>query len=120
MDSLVSHATADAGNRIVLPKHLSDRISWLVGKGPVSAWAFLICPGRIRILSDEEVSHDPFLEPLKTMISQGEDPPPKSDPTAAQDLSHASDVARLVPISISLPSTGWRLAVPRSFETYLP
>lgn len=119
MDPLVSHVTVNAG-RIVFPQHLSDRLSWLTGNGPVSAWAFLICPGRIRILSDEDVMHDPILEPLRTLMLNGPDPPPRSEPTTAQDLPRAALVARLVPVSISLITTGWRLGVPRTFEAYLP
>lgn len=120
MDPLVAHVTADAGNRIVLPKKLSERIEWLIGAGPLTAWAFLLCPGRIRILSDEEVEHDPTLEPIRAMILKDGDSPPKAEPTIAQDPWYAAFIARLIPIEVSRPKTGWRLLVPRSFEAYLP
>jgi hypothetical protein len=119
MEALVAHVTADAGNRIVLPKHLCERVPWLARSSPVSAWVYLISPGRMRILSDEEVKQDPLLEPIRSLIVN-ESEPPKNGSTMAEDLTRAAFVARLVPVSLTLPSTGWRVPVPRVFETYLP
>jgi hypothetical protein len=73
----------------------------------------------MRILSNEEVEQDPLLEPIRSLVAN-EFEPSKNGPTMAEDLTRAAFVARLVPVSLTLPSTGWRVPVPKVFEAYVP
>ena len=62
MDALVAHVTFDPdGNRLQLPKHLSDRLVWLTGSETIAAWIWAVSPGRYRLLSDEQVQLYPAL-----------------------------------------------------------
>jgi hypothetical protein len=111
--------TIDVNNRIVLPKHMTDRIGWLGGSGPAKAWLLLISAGRYRLLSDEAVQADPRLEPLRFLIVEGK-PEILEEPTYAKEPNTAALVARLVPISITPPKPAWRFSKPKFMEIFAP
>jgi hypothetical protein len=112
------HTTADAYNRITLPKHFSDRISWLTGTD-VQAWLLLLASGRYRLLSDEQVQSDPQLEPVRILIVEGT-PAIAAEPSHWQNLKDAAVVARLVPISLTHSKQRWRISFPRELKALAP
>jgi hypothetical protein len=114
-----AHATADASNRILVPKNFSDRVSWMQGTQTLEGWILLIEPGRFRLLSDEEVTRDPQLEPIRSLALEGKSAV-GNEPTRAEELKLAAMVARLVPISIAHSALGWRVAFPKVFNKFAP
>jgi len=119
-DVVFANLVADSGNRILLPKYLSDRVPWLTkAKEQFFAWLYLLSSGRFRLLSDEEVSRDPTLEPVRALILES-GAPPQTKPTEADEPTSDSVAVRLARVSLSLPSTGWRLTIPRTFEVFVP
>jgi hypothetical protein len=119
LDALVAHITADFANRIALPKHLSDRIPWLMGKESIQAWLLLVTPGRFRLLSDDQVKSDPQLEPVRSLIVDGKSAV-AAEPTCSEEPTDAAIVARLVPALIAAPGPGWRISFPKAFELFVP
>jgi hypothetical protein len=107
------HRSLDPDDRITLPKHLSDQMSWMAGTN-VRAWLLLLAPGRYRLLSDEQVENDPQLEPVRLLILEGK-PAVVSEPTYSKDLKEEAIVARLVPIAVAQhkQSQCWRISLPR-------
>jgi len=118
--SLISHTTLDPdGCRIPLPKHLSDRLPWLSGSELVSAWLWMISPGRYRLLSDEQVKADPHLEPLHQFMLEKQ-LIPSPDPRVAAGVEEASVVARLQPTQLKLNKSYWRLSFPAVLDEFVP
>ena len=109
--------TVDVNNRMVLPKHITDRIGWLDGPKPIKAWLLLISAGRYRLLPDEAVQDDPKLEPLRFLILEGK-PGAVAEPTYARDPNIAALVARMLPITITPPKPAWRFSKPKSMEIF--
>jgi len=119
-DALIpAHTIADASNRIALPKHLSDRVSWIRGTESLQAWILLLTLGRYRLLSDGQVQSDPQLEPVRSLILEGT-PAGASEPTHAEEPRCAAIVARLVPTLIAPPGPGWRISFPKAFDVFVP
>jgi len=114
-----AHTTADASNRISLPKYLSGMASWIQGTQTVQGWILLLAPGRFRLLSDEQVMGDPQLEPIRLLLLEGKSAV-GNEPTRAEELRRAAMVARLVPISIAPPGPGWRVSFPKLFDEFAP
>jgi hypothetical protein len=114
-----AHVTADAYNRITVPKDLSDRISWIRGTTAIQAWILLLVPGRYRLLSDEQVESDPILEPVRSLILD-ENLISATEPTRAEDLRRAAIVARLVQATLAPPGPGWRISFPKAFNVFVP
>lgn len=112
------HMSINIDNRITLPKHFSDRLTWITGK-EVKAWLFLTEPGRHRLLSDEEVRNDPQLEPVCLLILQ-EKSAIATEPSHAERFTHSAIVARLIPITISAHQGSWRIPFPKEFKTLAP
>ncbi len=119
MDYLLAHTTADVSNRIVVPKDISDRASWMRGTQALSAWILLVEPGRFRLLSDDEVESDPQLEPIRSLLSQGA-AAVVNEPTRSEKLHLAAKVVRLAPVSIAHSKSGWRVPFPRAFDKFAP
>ena len=118
--ALVAHATFDLdGNRIPLPKHLSDRLSWLTGSEAVPAWLWMISPGRYRLLSEKQVDSDPMLQPIREFMLRQE-LIPNEDPTVSTNLQEASVVARLQPTQLKLNKAYWRLSFPAALDEFVP
>jgi hypothetical protein len=111
--------TADTYGRIVIPKQLSDAISWLTGVESATAWLFLIQVGRHRLLSDEQVQSDPLLEPVRLLIIEGR-PPEIREATFAEEPIRAAMVARLMPAVLTKPKQGWRITIPKELEVFAP
>lgn len=112
------HTKVDASNRITLPEQFSDRIPWLKN-GEVRAWLLLVAEGRYRLLSDQQLVDDPELEPVRQLILEGRTVN-TAGPTSAIDSADAAIVARLTPVTVSPPGPGWRIAIPRSLDVFLP
>jgi hypothetical protein len=109
---------ADSSNRITLPNHISERISWMTG-ADLRAWLWLVEHGRYRLLSDAQVESDPQLEPIRQLILEGTSAS-VAEPTRAQETVEAAMVARLVPISIAHPKPGWRFSLPKELDAFRP
>ena len=116
---LPAHVTADASNRIPVPKPFTDRIEWIGGPEPIQAWLLLLSPGRFRLLSDRQVKGHPHLEPVRSLITE-ENFPDLTDPTLAEEPWRAVIVAKLLPASITPPGPVWRISFPRGFEVFVP
>jgi hypothetical protein len=120
IEALVAHVTRDLdGNRIPLPKHLSDRLAWLSGSETISAWLWTISPGRYRLLSDEQAQVDPKLEFLRSLILNEESIPP-FDATSAKSPEDAALVAMLIPIQIKPSKLYWRISFPSELDEFIP
>lgn len=120
IEALVAHVTRDVdGNRIPLPKHLSDRLAWLRGTETISAWIWTISPGRYRLLSDEQTQMDPKLEFLRSLILNDESMPP-SDATSAKSSEDAAVVAMLIPVQIKPSQHYWRISFPSELDEFIP
>jgi hypothetical protein len=116
------HTKADIGNRISVPRHFSEHLPWLNGSRPIRAWLVLLSPGRIRLLSEEQVRSDPQLEPICELLLEGT-PAAICEPSSEKPLQRAAVVARLVPVSIAPPATsgpGWRISFPKVFDEFIP
>jgi|ERR1700722_9667047 len=114
-----SHVTADAYNRITVPKHLSDCVSWLNGNDTLQAWLLLMSVGRYRLLSDHQVQSDPALEPIRSLILEGKSVS-TADPMHAEEPRRAAILARLAPTAVSPPGPGWRISFPKSLGVFVP
>jgi hypothetical protein len=109
------HTKVDASNRITLPKHFSDRITWMKSD-EVKGWLFLIGEGRYRLLSDEQCLTDPELEPIRQLIVEGN----SGSAAASAKPPKSAIIARLMPVTISPPGPGWRISIPKALEAFLP
>ena len=114
------HTTADTSNRITLPRHFSEKITWLQGKEPLRGWLLLVDLGRFRLLSDQQVQNDPQLEPVRFLILEGKPPEELEPTTRAEKMERAAFIARLQPATLTPPPPGWRLAFPRTFDIFRP
>jgi hypothetical protein len=118
--ALVAHVTFDPdGNRIPLPKHLCDRLPWLSGSEPRSAWLWMISPGRYRLLSEEQVKTDPHLESLRDFMFQ-QQLVPTADPSMSKGPNETSIVARLHPTELKVNKSYWRLSFPAVLDEFIP
>ena len=113
------HTSADASNRITLPKYLSDCLPWIQGTESIEAWILLVAPGRYRLLSDEQVQNHPRLEPVRSLILERKSAS-ASEPTQAEAMGRAALVVRLLPTTITPPKPGWRIAFPKAFDPFAP
>lgn len=120
VEALVVHVTRDVdGNRIPLPKHLSDRLDWLRGSEAIPAWLWTISPGRYRLLSDEQAQVDPKLEFLRSLILN-EEPIPPSDATSAKRSEDTAVVAMFIPVQVKPSKLYWRLSFPKELDEFIP
>lgn len=105
-------------NRLTLPKHFCERLTWLTGQA-VQAWFYVLESGRCRILSDEEVQNDPRLEPLRLLAlgEQGAVPP---QPSYGKPLEDAASVAQLIPATIDLHRGSWRILLSDDLAALAP
>lgn len=117
--AIAVHQKADVSNRILIPKHLSQRIAWLNGSNSISAWLWLVSAGRYRLLSDDEVRSDIALEPLRSLLLEGKSAI-EAQSTYRDSAANASTVIRLSPINVTPPGPGWRFQFPRVFEPFIP
>jgi len=112
----VEHSPLPADNRLTLPKHFCDRLSWM--NGEVSeAWLFVLEPGRNRLLSDENVQNDPQLEPVRLLQEQTVAP---SRPSQAKPLRDAAIIAQLISVTIDLHRGSWRILIPEEMAALAP
>lgn|ERR1017187_6584478 len=120
LEALVAHVTLDLdGKRIALPKHLSDRLTWLTGSDQIAAWLWTVSPGRYRLLSDGQVQVDPNLEFLRSFIVN-EELIPSSEATMSKSSEEAAVVTRLVPVQLKSNKSYWRLSFPSALDELIP
>jgi hypothetical protein len=120
MDALVAHVTFDPdGNRLQLPKHLSDRLVWLTGSETIAAWIWAVSPGRYRLLSDEQVQLESNLDILRSIIVT-QQLTPSAGPTVAKNNNEAAVVATLIPTQLKFQRSYWRLSFPDVLEEFIP
>jgi hypothetical protein len=120
LKALVAHTSFDPdGYRIPIPKHLSDRLSWLSGSQSMAGWLWMISGGRYRLLSDEQVKADPYLDPLRTFLLE-QQLSPSVDPSASSNNEDASLIARLQPVELKLNQSYWRLSFPAVLNEFVP
>jgi hypothetical protein len=106
------------GNRINLPEPFSDYLAF-TGDQDVNAWLFLLCPGRYRLLTDQQARRDQKLEPLCSLVSEGKYEI-TADSSQAFQMTRASLAARLVLVSVHPPKPAWRFTFPKAFEPFTP
>jgi hypothetical protein len=97
--------------RIKIPKSLLPLASWITGDQPVSAWLLVGSPGRCRLLSATEVDANPNLSSLRDRIAT-ELNTPSNNALEFRDKTSVALAVRLVPVRITPPDPGWRLALP--------
>jgi hypothetical protein len=104
-------ANASSDRRISIPESYRKKIAWMNGGEPLRAWLLTLMPGRFRLLSDLEVTKDPRLAEIRTLIIDG---PIETTVQATEFLlaGRAAIIGRLVPISITAPTTSCRLVIP--------
>jgi hypothetical protein len=115
------HTKSDAG-RISVPKQFSEHVSWLTGTDTVQSWILLLNPGRYRVLSDEQVLADAYLQPIRALLLEGT-PVVPTGASSSERSENVAVVAKLVPISISPPESsgpGWRISLPKVFDEFVP
>lgn len=115
------HTKPDAG-RIAVPKHFSEHVPWMTGSTTVQAWILLLTAGRYRVLSDEQVQNDPYLQPIRLLILEGT-PVVETAPSTAEEPERVAVIAKLVPVSIAPPEPqgpGWRISLPKALEEFVP
>jgi hypothetical protein len=118
--TLFGHTTLDLdGNRIQIPKHLSDRLTWLAGAEQISAWLWIISQGRYRLLADEQVQLDPRLESLRCLILT-ERIIPSSPATEAKSADETAVVAMLFPVQLKSKDRYWKVSFPRELQEFIP
>ena len=115
-DPQVVHGPLPIDNRVTLPKHFCDRLTWITGKD-LQAWLFVVEPGRYRLLSDENVQNDPLLEPVRLLHEQAAVP---TQPSQGTPLRDAAMIARLIPISIELHRGSWRALLTEELAALAP
>ena len=117
---LLAHASFDPdGHRIPLPKYLSERLSWLTGPQPVMGWLWMIAPGRYRLLSDDQVKADPYLDSLRNFICE-QQLAPSGDPRAGANNEDASIIVRLQQVELKPNQAYWRLSFPAVLDEFVP
>ncbi len=112
----VVHLSLPADNRLTLPMHFCERLSWMTGEAP-EAWLFIAEPGRNRLLSDENVQSDPLLEPVRLLQ---EPTVAASQPSQAKPLRDAAIIAQLIPVTIDLHRGSWRILIPEEMAALAP
>lgn len=120
MEALVAHVTFDPdGNRIQLPKHFSDRLTWLSVSETTAAWIWTVSPGRYRLLSDEQVQLDSTLDLLRSIMA-AQHLAPSTSPTVARNSKDAAVVAMLIPTQLKFQRSYWRLSFPDPLKEFIP
>lgn len=108
-------------DRLTLPKHFCDRLSWLLQgtEKNVEAWIYVVEPGRFRILSDADVENDPQLEPLRAFVLQGHSLVPQG-PSRTRSAGEAASVMRLIPVAVENHRGSWRMLLPEQVAALRP
>jgi hypothetical protein len=119
--SAAIYAPLSIDDRLTLPKHFCDRLSWLLEKGEktIEAWIYVLEPGRFRLLSDTEVESDTLLEPLRTFVLDSQSLPP-TNPSTADSSQEAAAVARLIPVTVEHHRGSWRMLLPEEAAALCP
>jgi len=115
-DPQVVHSPLPTDNRLTLPKHFCDRLSWMTGDNS-EAWLFIIEPGRNRLLSEENVQSDPLLEPVRLLQ---EHTAMAASPSQAKPLRDAAIIAQLIPVTIDIHRGSWRILIPEEMAALAP
>lgn len=115
------HRTAD-GNRLDLPRQFTDFLDWLKWTPNVveiDAWLLAVDSGRYRLVSDEQVSNDEKLAPIRLLLLEG--PSENRAGISFARTSHDSaQVACLIPIKIGPHKEEWRISWPGDFDVLAP
>jgi hypothetical protein len=120
-EAAVAYASLPVDDRLSLPKHFCDRLTWLVEKieKNVEAWIYVLEPGRFRLLSNADVDIDPLLEPLRAFILQAQSLP-TTKPSTAKSSQDAAAVARLIPVTVEHHRGSWRMLLPEEAAALCP
>jgi hypothetical protein len=113
------HTSVNIDGRLTIFKQFSDQLTWIASKADVSAWLFVIEPGRYRLLSDEQVQSDPQLDLVRGLLLEGK-PSSAAVPSHLQPLREAAVVARLLPITLAEHKGSWRFPFPKELEAVGP
>jgi hypothetical protein len=106
--------TLDSSSRLTLAQWLVRRIGWIQGTESITAWLWMISPGRFRLLQDSEVAEDPQLSEIRELLNEGK-VGLKRDLTEAVADEEAAMVARLLRVTIAPNLKVWRLRLPKIF-----
>ncbi len=105
-------------SRLPLPKHLTDHIDWLVGKGDKDAWLLAIGEGRFRLLSDQQVSENVHLDGLRSLVQTGK-PEDPNESTEVFSSEESSLPVRLLQVSLKPHASGWRMSMAKDIDMFL-
>lgn len=104
--------------RIKLPQSVLPQVEWIAGKEPVNGWLLLGGPGRCRLLSATEVDSNSNFQNLRARIAL-ELNAPSTDALEFRDEVSVALTVRLMPIRITPPDPGWRLALPTAMAAIM-
>lgn len=105
------HRTAD-GNRLDLPRQFTDFLDWLKWTPNVvetDAWLLVVDSGRYRLVSDEQVSNDEKLAPIRLLLLEGPSEN-RADINFARTSPDSAQVACLIPIKVGPHKEEWRIS----------
>jgi hypothetical protein len=102
----------DKSGRVVIPQPFCDKVGWITGGSPIEAWLLMGEMGRLRLLSQEEVSGDPEIASIRSQISATADET-KGGVLDFEDAPLVALAVRLVDTLLSPPPPGWRLTLPK-------
>jgi hypothetical protein len=111
--------SVEGSKRLVIPRRVSEDISWMEGNESILAWLLVLEGGRYRLLSDEQVRTDALLEPVRSLVVAGkvEDP---VEPSFVQVADRAALAVRLLSIDIKPSNSSWRFTLPEAIWILKP
>jgi hypothetical protein len=110
MESTLAKVGKDS--RILLSTALLKRAGWAPGDAPMKGWLIVGSPGRCRLVHSSDFESDSSCLSLRNAI----DEETAREPGSLIEFRADSLVAlamRLLPIEVTPPGPGWRLAIPR-------
>ena len=114
-----AHLKLDIGNRITLPKYISDRISWLNEGSESEAWLWVVEEGRYRLLSNADVDSDPQLHSIRALI-RPDGRIERVIATRVVEANRTALIARLIPVDVKKHGSSCRIPIPKDVEIFAP